>query len=223
MKLKEILKRKQCHIFDMDGTLVNLEKLNHSSYASTIEKYFKIDFSNGNYQKFFSGSKTADGFNSFLKSKNISDYDVDELIKDFRKKKNFNLQNNFENCVFLIEGAREYLTHLKNSKKTIILATSTIKKFTNIIIEKLEIKNFFDLIITAEDITKGKPDPEIFDLAVEKSNAQKSETVVYEDSRNGIASAKNAGILSVGIHTKGLNDLTVKDADYIIRSFKELI
>lgn len=43
MEIKEILKKKKLHIFDMDGTLVNLEELNRTSYTQTVKKYFSLN------------------------------------------------------------------------------------------------------------------------------------------------------------------------------------
>jgi HAD superfamily hydrolase (TIGR01509 family) len=207
----------------MDGTLINLEELNHSSYSNTIKEYFNVEINNDEYQNFFSGTKTAKAFISYLESKGLKEYDVDELIKHFRKQKRHNLENNFNNCVKLIEGARQYLELLKNDKKTIILATSTIKDFVDIIISKLDISKYFEHVITADDITKGKPNPDIFLLALKKSGLTKKDTVIFEDSKNGINAALASEMLCVGIWSKGLNDQWVKNADVVIDNYNELL
>ena len=221
--MHEELKTKQCFIFDMDGTLVNLEELNKKGYQLTIKKFFDIELSHDDYQKYFSGTRTAEAFNGYLKSKNISDYNVDELIKDFRTIKEYELINNTKEVAKLIDGAREYLEQLKSQNKTIILATSTIKKFVDIILGKFEIIQYFDHIVTAEDVTKGKPDPEIFNIAQDKSQREKESCVVFEDSKNGINAALASEMLCIGIHTKGLNDDFVDSADYVISNYKDLI
>jgi beta-phosphoglucomutase-like phosphatase (HAD superfamily) len=156
MQIKEITKSKKVHIFDMDGTLVNLEELNKYSYATTIEKYFKLKLSDNEYQAYFSGTKTAKGFELFIDSKRITDYKVDELVSDFRKRKEDLLKHNFNTYVMLIPYAEKYLKQLKEDGKTIVLATSTIKSFTQMILEKLNISQYFDLIITAEDVILGQ-------------------------------------------------------------------
>jgi phosphoglycolate phosphatase-like HAD superfamily hydrolase len=60
-------------------------------------------------------------------------------------------------------------------------------------------------------------------LAITKSGFDKNMSIVYEDSKNGILSAKSANVLCVGIYTQGLNDLAVKEADYIINDYSELL
>ena len=88
--VKEI-KKKKAFIFDMDGTIIDLEELNYKGYAGTINKFFKIRLNNNDYQKYFSGTRTAEAFDGFLKNKGIANYDVDELISDFREGKRYNL------------------------------------------------------------------------------------------------------------------------------------
>lgn len=221
--MTEIINNKDCYIFDMDGTLINLEELNHNSYSNTINEFFKKEISNEEYQRYFSGTKTAKAFEDYIPSKAIKDFKTEELIKHFRKQKEFNLKYNFDNSVSLIPGAREYLVHLKSKNKTIILATSTIKEFVDIIVEKLEISEFFDYIVTAEDVKKGKPNPEIFLYSLKKADVAQSRAVIFEDSKNGIAAAKESGILCVGIHSKGLNDSAVVNADIVIEDFNQLL
>ncbi len=223
MDIKEIALNKKLHIFDMDGTLVNLEELNRLSYSSTINRYFNITLSDNDYQNYFSGTKTAKAFDSYLQSKNLKNYIIDELIKDFRKRKEDFLENNFNSYVSLIPNADEYLKHLKSDGKIIVLATSTIKFFTEVILKKLGFLEYFDFVVTAEDVLNGKPNPEIYNFVVSKAGIQKEFSVVYEDSRNGIISAKSAELFCIGIHSQGLNDIAVKTADHIIKDYLELI
>ncbi len=223
MEIKENLKNRRLHIFDMDGTLVNLEVLNRTSYAQTIDKYFKLSLTHDEYLKYFSGTKTGLAFEFYLRSKNIGNYSLESLIKDFRIIKENSLKNNFEQCVFLIPKAREYLQYLRNENKVIALATSTIRPFTEMILRGSSLFEFFDYMVTAEDVMNGKPDPEIFNLTILKGNFLKKEAVVYEDSRNGIDAARSAQIFCVGIHTEGLNDGIVEQADFVINDYSELL
>lgn len=223
MEIRKILEKKKLHIFDMDGTLVNLEELNRTSYSKTVKKYFNLNLTSAEYQKYFSGTKTALAFDSYLQNKNVEEYSVDELIKNFRSKKDYSLKNDFDQCVSLIPNSDEYLQHLKEDGKVIVLATSTIRSFTEIILGGLRIIDYFDYIITAEDVVNGKPDPEIYNLSVKKAGLSKEISVVYEDSKNGIMSAKSASFLCIGVHTQGFNDDAVKGADYIINDYSEIL
>ncbi|MDD3648221.1 MAG: HAD family phosphatase [Candidatus Dojkabacteria bacterium] len=219
LNLKNLLKTKEAFIFDMDGTILDLEDLNFKGYASTVKKFFDLDLDNHNYQKYFSGTRTAEAFCGYLDSQKKKDFDVDELINDFRRAKRKNLELNITEVVRLTPGIREFLANLKLVGKQTCLATSTVKEFVDIIVDHFRFRELFDVIITAEDLTKGKPDPQIYNLAVDKLGVGKSDALVFEDSRNGIAAAKSADIYCVGIHTKGKNDVFVKKADLVITDF----
>jgi beta-phosphoglucomutase len=221
-KLQNQLKTKKAFIFDMDGTIIDLEELNHKGYAETIKKFFNITLNNDDYQKYFSGTRTAEAFDGFLKSKQINDYDVNKLISDFREGKRYNLKNNPDEVGFLKKGIANFLNSLKQKGYSTCLATSTVKEFVDIILEHFQLKTLFDIVLTADDVTKGKPNPQIYNTAIDRLDITREEAVVFEDSKNGIASAQNAGIFCVGILTKGLNDDYVKNADFVIEDFEEI-
>lgn len=70
-KFKEQIKSKRMFIFDMDGTILDLEELNHQSYLGTVKKFFWIDLGNDDYQKYFSGTRTAEAFDRFAKTEEL--------------------------------------------------------------------------------------------------------------------------------------------------------
>lgn len=221
--IKVILDICEAFIFDMDGTIVDLEELNYRGYLQTVKESFDLDLSEIEYLKHFAGSRTAEGFQSYLKEQDIIEYEVEELVRNFRNIKRENLENKTKEVVSLKEGVKKYFEYLKSEDKKICLATSTVEEFVNIIIEFFNLSEYFNTIITAEDVTEGKPSPQVYKFALDKLGTNKEKSVVFEDSKNGIASAKNAGVLCVGILTKGLNDKFVTKADFVIRSYLELI
>lgn len=222
MKLSNLL-QKEYFIFDMDGTILDLENLNYNGYKETLKKFFNLTLTQEEYQIYFSGVHTSLGFTKFLEKKFISGFNVEELIRSFRDGKRYNLQNNIEEVVLLKDGVVEFFEILKDHKKSLSLATSTIKEFVDLILEHFNLSKYFELILTAEDVNKGKPDPEIYNTAVSLLCANKESCIVFEDSKSGIQSAKNAGIYCIGIYTKGLNEDFVNTADYVIEDYKDFI
>lgn len=220
--MKNKLEKFNTFIFDMDGTLIDLEDLNFSSYQKTLKDKININLDLINYQKYFAGTKTAEAFGNFLASIG-KEADIDSLITDFRKLKEKYLTEEIRIHSKEIEDAIAFLKSAKENGKKLCLATSTIKKFTDIILKEYRIYDLFDVIITAEDVVKGKPDPEIYKLSLNKMMTNAQDAVVFEDAISGIQSAKAAGIYVVGIETKGRNEKEVQNADLIINSYKELI
>lgn len=222
MNIKDINNRK-VHIFDMDGTLLNLENVNYSAYARTLKDFFGTELSQEEYQRFFSGTRTRWAFEQYNSHVNKA-ANAEEQVILFRKlKREILSSNSVGDYVSFIPGAKEYLEKLSKEERIIILATSTIREFTDILLRSQGIQQYFDFILTAEDASKGKPDPEVYEKAINLSGLNTKDILVYEDSKNGIASGLASGCNVVGIHTKGLNDEWVQTADYVIQSFEELM
>jgi len=220
--IQKKLKQTDTLIFDMDGTLVDLENLNFTSFKKVVEEELGIKYTLKDYQTYMSGAGSHNGFNSFCSSKNIST-DVDVLITKFRGYKREILNNNFFEVVKLKDGAIEFLKKAKEKGYTLGLATSTVEEFAKLVTKNFEIYDMFDVFLTAKDVRKNKPDPEIFNKAIDLLHTTKDKSVIFEDSKNGIKSAKASGVYTVGVLTEGLNDEYVKDCDYIIKSYNEII
>ena len=222
LDLQEILKNIDTFAFDMDGTLVDLENLNYTSFKKVVEEELGIPYTQEDYQTYMSGAGSHNGFNSFCNAKHIS-HDVEELITKFRVYKRDSLENRFFEVVKLKDGAVEFLNKAKEKGYKLGLATSSADEFAKLVTKNFQIYDMFEVFLTAKDIEKNKPDPEIFNKAVMLLNSEKDKTIIFEDSKNGIQAAKKSGMYTIGIHTPGLNDNYVKDTDFVIKSYLEII
>lgn len=86
------------------------------------------------------------------------------------------------------------------------LATSSNRKFVNIIFESVEWQSQLSFVLTGDDVTRGKPDPEMYLKAAERLGIDPERMLVLEDSGNGCAAAVAAGAYTVAIpseHTRG--------------------
>jgi HAD superfamily hydrolase (TIGR01509 family) len=209
-------------IFDMDGTLVDLEKLNYTCLKQTVQKFFRVDLRFDQYQSIFSGARSADGFAKFIQIYSL-DANINDLVLNFRAQKRIELNNNPGDVSQLIKGAKEYLERLVNEGKTLILATSTNREFAHIILKHHNIFHCFKYILTAEDVISGKPNPEIFLKAMTLTDSKPEITLIFEDSKSGIEAAKSSRAYCIGILTKGLNDEYVQEADYVIENYNSLL
>ncbi len=214
---------KTAFIFDLDGTLIDMEEFTEYAYSRILKQRFDLDLTHEEYLKHFSGTRTYDAYETYLGSKAINDYDLDELVKEFRAMKRDGLENHIRDVVKLKPGVEEFLKELKLQGKQVALATSAIKEFAMLILKSFEIEQYFNLVLTAEDVTEGKPDPMIYNLTVEKLKVEKEKAVVFEDSHSGIQAAKSAGVYCIAILTKGLNDDAAKSADKIIENYYDII
>jgi HAD superfamily hydrolase (TIGR01509 family) len=183
-------------IFDMDGTLIDMEKANYKMYKKTIRKIYCLNISLLDWKKMFKGRRPQDSVVDFLKSKGIK--------KGFNFKKFKQVANPIKrNIVFselnnhakILAGASEFLKHLaKDKKKKLALVTSTAAVFVKPILIQFKISEYFDLILTGESVSKGKPDAEVYLKALQALDLPNSDCLVFEDSESGIKAALTAGI-----------------------------
>ena len=110
---------------------------------------------------------------------------------------------------------KKALKELKKEHKLVIV-TSGHPLIVNYILDKCNIKSYFDLILTSEDVSEGKPSPIPFETAIKKLNVKKEECVVVEDSPNGVLSGKRASLITIGIaNTFPVENLREVGADYV--------
>ena len=130
--------------------------------------------------------------------------------------------------------ADEMIKYLKNNKIKIALATVSRRETLDIYINenenlknKCNIQEYFDFIVTKDDVKLKKPNPEVYNKIIENFNiTDLSKCIVIEDSLTGVLAAKNANLDVIVIYDKysekdrnKINEL----ADYNVNNFKELI
>lgn len=183
-------------IFDMDGTLLDSERIVLKAWQYVIDKYslpFDLSLPYRSIGLNYASMKTL-----FL-SELGEDYPFD---KYWGYAKQY-LQNAKRRTAYPVKaGFDELCTYLKANKIGMYVATSTYHASAANELEHSGILGYFDGIIGGDEITRGKPDPEIFITAAEKTGFDKSECLIVEDSSNGL----RAGIAS-GIRTVFIKDI----------------
>jgi len=96
--------------------------------------------------------------------------------------------------VTLRAGFEAFATDLKNRGVKLALATSNYRDVTNFVIQKFQLDRFFEVVVTANDVEKTKPDPETFLLTAQKLGVTPADCLVYEDAEAGLAAARAAGM-----------------------------
>lgn len=174
----------------MDGTLLDTEKLFRRSW---IEESCARGLPNGeSFYELVAGSPAQK-----LREKFIETYgdgiDYDEFIA--ARKDRF--LSYIEHDVPLKPYCCELLDYLKEQGVRIALATSTNIEITKRNLEKTGIIGYFDAIVTGDEVKNGKPAPDIFLLAAKRIGANLSESVIVEDTYNGLRGAYAAGIRGI--------------------------
>ena len=120
--------------------------------------------------------------------------------------------------VELLPGVGRWLAHLKANDWRQALASSASLLNVDAILGGLNVEDFFDAIVSAEDVQTGKPDPEVFLVAAARVSAPPARCVVIEDAPAGLEAARLAGMRTIGVQSSH----TSLQADVVVRTLKDL-
>ncbi len=122
----------------------------------------------------------------------------------------------------IIDGAKEVLEAFYG-RYLMGVVTSSQKSHFELIHQSSDLLKYFDFVLTANDYTKFKPDPEPYLLAVKKSGFKKEECIAIEDSERGLKSAKAAGIHCIVIPNELTEKGSFSEADKVLGNIKEIL
>lgn len=205
----------QAVIFDMDGVIADTEPLHTHAYVEVF-KTFGIHVSESQYRK----TITEDG-------KAMAAW-FTELGGEFEQIKELYRRKDRIYFPLLRErgtprpGLLRLLSDLKGSAVPCALATSGRRVNAEFILDLFDLRRFFAVTLALEDVTRVKPHPEVFLLALERLSAQPHRAVVLEDAPKGIRAAVDARIPVVAIPTPWTRHCRFDAAALRVESLEEL-
>lgn len=183
-------------IFDMDGTLVDNTPYHFKSWQHLFKKYNLGELSVGTYKKEISGVPIIETMRQLFGDK----YNEDGL-KKLRDEKEDYYREIYAPFLRPINGLENFLSELKDAGIKMAMASSATMGDIDFILNRIPIRQDFEVIIDGSRVSKGKPNPQIFLKAATCLNANPADCVVFEDSLAGIKAANAAGMKVVAITT----------------------
>lgn len=199
-------------IFDKDGVLLDSEKINVQSAIRAFTN-LGIKLSKEDEKQVF-GKHPEDYKHYFLKKYN---FQYDKFRLEQRKIYHELYESVKPNQIII-----NLLKNLHKHNVRLALVTSSSRESTKKTLEKLNILNLFEVIVTFDDVKNRKPHPEPYLRATEILNIAPSEAIVFEDSPPGVESAKRAGIKCIALETRYINVQELSKADLISNSESEI-
>ena len=189
-------------IFDLDGTLVDSLPYHHESW--------RIFFKNNNIKendfseiiKEYKGGGTLELMTSVFGNM----YTKDEL-KKMSDDKEVIFRDIYRSKIYPIEGLKTFLDNLKENNILLSIGSNAIRKNVLMTIEELGITNYFSSIICGDEVSRGKPDPEMYLKTLSNLKVSKNECIIFEDSIEGVGAAVNAGISVIGVTSSSSSDI----------------
>lgn len=188
-------------IFDMDGLLINSEPFWQESETKVFTS-LGLSVNKKMFEQFM-GKRIDEVVDAMYKMTPWNHVSKEQVVEDI-----------VENVIRLVIekgealcGVYETLSNFKNSPYKIGLASSSKMKIISAVLEKLQIKEYFEVVHSAEFEEYGKPHPQTFISTAKMLGVHPDECLVFEDSLNGVISALAAGMKCIAIPEKEANNL----------------
>jgi len=120
------------------------------------------------------------------------------------------------------KGIKELLKYLRSNGYRTALASSSPLELIRLILDKLDITDHFEVILSGEEVKKGKPEPDIYLEAARRLKSKPSGCIVLEDSQYGVNSAKSAGMTCIGYTAPGYASCGLSGTDHIVFDIGEV-
>ncbi len=203
-------------LFDLDGTLVDSEKLKGRALVETCILFGgKVHVS---AYKTVMGESWEYVADHFFKTAKITP-DIEEFNKEFKKIYQELLFKELTPNPNIIQ----FLMKLKEAGKRMGVVSSATGWMVDQILSQLALSDFFELIITKEHVTNHKPDPEAFLLALERLALPSSEVLIFEDSEPGLIAARKANCDVVAFQHEFNKNHDLSLAIQTISDFNEIL
>lgn len=214
--------RAEAVIFDFDGVIVDTEPLHYEAFQRLLEP-LGLGFPWELYVKTYMGFDDRDAFTESFKAKGttLSDATLQVLIN--RKAEIF--LEIIRDGINSYPGVIDLIKHIQASSIPLAISSGALRSDILPILEMLGIADCFDVIVTAEDVAKSKPDPECYRLAHARLNEFRllnllpGQVLAIEDTPAGIAAAKGAGLRVVAV-TNSYPATHLSQADQIVNTLE---
>ena len=205
-------------LFDMDGVMVDTELLQSQAFESVMAEYGVINPEKNEHGTIHVSGATTPETWEILKKRYGFEADTSELTS----KKRAAVMTVIEGGVDALPGLYALLEDLKAHDIKIAVGSSAQRERIEIVLDKLGIREYFSAIVSAADVTHGKPHPEVYLKAAAAVGADPSDCVVIEDAYTGAQAAMAAGAKLVAVPHQYTKNMDFSEADLIVESLAEL-
>lgn len=204
-------------VFDLDGVIIDSECINTELTLQVLRDV---------------GVKSdSDEISKFIGMQNekmwkilIDRHEIKESVEQLMTRQKIYIQERFLNGELEpIDGVTDLLELAKGKKINIALATSAPRDYAEYILNKIKAAEYFDVLLTSDEITKSKPNPEVYITAAEALGLKPEECIAIEDSTAGIQAAKSAGMKCIGYKNPNSGNQDTTKADYVVTSIREIV
>lgn len=185
-------------VFDMDGVLIEAKDWHYEALNRAL-RLFGFEISRYDHLTAFDGLPTRKKLEMLTAEQNLP-AQLHDFINEMKQIYTMEIVNTMCKPRFIHEYA---LSSLKASGYRLGVASNSIRKTIEVMMQKASLDGYLDFFISNQDVTKPKPDPEMYTLAIERFGLKPKEVLVVEDNVNGVKAA-----IASGAHVMQVNDVS---------------
>ena len=205
-------------IFDMDGVLVDSNPFHVQKWIEFLHER-GIPYNAENLPKQILGSRNDTALRRFF-GRDLPEGEIEKLSEDLEAR----FRAAFRPHAQPLLGLKTLMDECRGEGIPLAVASSAMTKNVDFVVDTLKLRSYFASIVTGDDVSRPKPDPEIYIQAAERLTLAPAKCVAFEDSFVGIESAKRASMKCVAIaSTFPAEELQSQtQADLVVKNFEEL-
>jgi HAD superfamily hydrolase (TIGR01549 family) len=190
MLLQNTMRMIEAILFDLDGVLINSFESWYHAFNDMLSAYDKEGMDREDFRVKCWGPDLEHNLDALNLSEEAGQYCINEQLKLIE-------------LIELFPGAKDVLSRVREEYKLKIgLVTNTPKKNVHGIFEYFHLSNYFDVIVTGDDVKNGKPDAEMLILACERLNVNPENVIFVGDTEIDFQAGKSAGCVVIGMRMK---------------------
>ena len=202
-------------IFDKDGVIIDTQPIYFNvlrSFLSDMGLYITKEEYNA-----YCGITSIELFKR-LNSKFNKSYDINTMVDKFQRKYINTIRENKD--IKPIKNVDVLIKKLYEKGLKLAVASSAKREKIELVLNRFELIDYFETIVSGYEVNNSKPRPDIFIKAAEKLKVKPNECIVIEDSTNGIRAAKAANMFCVA-YNNPISNQDLSEADFIINDFND--
>lgn len=209
-------------IFDFDGVVADSEPLHHRTLAALAAERFDFELTTRDYMLRYVAYDDRDAIRQLHRDTGRPEPDADALAELCKAK-----QAAFDRLVetgevTALPGAIELIDACVERDVPRAIASGATRQDIVQILEGFKRKDAFEIIVSADDVERSKPDPTTYRLACEKVGVAPGDAIAIEDTAAGLASAREAGLTTLGVATTHDADYLTAHAHHVVASLADI-
>jgi len=203
-----------CIIFDMDGVLADTGPIHYESWVK-LAKQIRVKFSKKEFNLTFGQQSVS------ITRKLVGPKIKQEVVEKWANLKERYYREMVKDKLKPLPGALVLIKELHARNFKLAIGSSGPQENVDLLLSTLNIKDYFDVIITAAEVKNGKPAPDVFLIAAEKLNIKVDNCLVIEDAPVGVTAARKAGMKVIALKTTHCN-IDLLNADMVFQDLSSV-